>query len=69
MAFDDRHVGDIEAAQLIDTIGHFEEAVEGVEPRLPVAAAGIDKKAEKFDRLPNQPDAVKQYLRAFAART
>jgi len=40
----------------------------GVEPRLPVAAVGLDKKAEKFDRLPNQPDAVKQYLRAFAAR-
>jgi len=49
----------------------FPEAVleaTGVEPRLPAAAVGLDKKAEKFDRLPNKPDAAKQYLRAFAAR-
>jgi threonine synthase len=47
----------------------FPEAVQaagGVEPRLPAAAVGLDRKAETFDRLPNQPDAVKAYLRAFA---
>jgi threonine synthase len=47
----------------------FPEAVlaaAGVEPRLPAAAVGLDRKAEVFDRLPNQPDAVKAYLRDFA---
>jgi threonine synthase len=47
----------------------FPEAVmdaAGVEPRLPAAAVGLDAKAEQFDRLPNQPDQVKAYLRAFA---
>ncbi len=47
----------------------FPEAVHeaaGVEPRLPAAAVGLDQKTETFDRLPNQPDAVKAYLRDFA---
>ena len=47
----------------------FPEAVRaaaGVEPHLPAAAVGLDAKAEVFDRLPNQPDAVKAYLRDFA---
>jgi threonine synthase len=47
----------------------FPEAVmeaAGVEPRLPAAAVGLDKKTEVFDRLPNEPDAVKAYLRTFA---
>ena len=47
----------------------FPEAVmaaAGVEPRLPAAAVGLDAKIEQFDRLPNQPDQVKAYLRAFA---
>jgi threonine synthase len=47
----------------------FPEAVlaaAGVEPRLPAAAVGLGGKAETFDRLPNQPDAVKAYLRDFA---
>jgi len=47
----------------------FPEAVQaaaGVEPHLPAAAVGLDGKAEVFDRLPNQPDAVKAYLRKFA---
>jgi threonine synthase len=47
----------------------FPEAVQaaaGVEPHLPAAAVGLDRKAEVFDRLPNQPDAVKAYLRDFA---
>jgi len=47
----------------------FPEAVmaaAGVEPRLPAAAVGLDAKVEQFDRLPNQPDKVKAYLRAFA---
>jgi threonine synthase len=47
----------------------FPEAVReaaGVEPDLPLAAAGLDMKTEKFDRLPNDADAVKAYLRTFA---
>ena len=47
----------------------FPEAVmeaAGAEPRLPAAAVGLDQKPERFDRLPNDPDAVKAYLRAFA---
>ncbi|MEI9890825.1 MAG: threonine synthase [Caulobacteraceae bacterium] len=47
----------------------FPEAVHeaaGVEPHLPAAAVGLDRKAEVFDRLPNQPDTVKAYLRKFA---
>ena len=47
----------------------FPEAVleaAGAEPRLPAAAVGLDAKTEVFDRLPNQPDAVKAYLRTFA---
>jgi threonine synthase len=47
----------------------FPEAVReaaGAEPRLPAAAVGLDGKTETFDRLPADPDAVKQYLRAFA---
>jgi threonine synthase len=47
----------------------FPEAVEaaaGVEPHLPAAAVGLDNKAEVFDHLPNEPDAVKAYLRDFA---
>ena len=47
----------------------FPEAVlaaAGVEPHLPAAAVGLDQKTEVFDRLPNQPDAVKAYLRDFA---
>jgi threonine synthase len=38
----------------------------GVEPRLPLAAVGLDAKVEQFDRLPNDPDALKAYLRRFA---
>jgi threonine synthase len=47
----------------------FPEAVleaAKVEPHLPAAAIGLDRKTETFDRLPNEPDAVKQYLRTFA---
>jgi threonine synthase len=47
----------------------FPEAVleaAGVEPRLPAAAIGLDKKTETFDRLPADAEAVKNYLRAFA---
>ena len=47
----------------------FPEAVleaAGVEPRMPLAAVGLDKKAEKFDRLPNDAAAVKTYLKTFA---
>ncbi len=38
----------------------------GVQPHLPAAARGLDRKTEIFDRLPNSPEAVKDYLRAFA---
>ncbi|HVY32972.1 MAG TPA: threonine synthase, partial [Caulobacteraceae bacterium] len=47
----------------------FPEAVHaacGLEPGMPAAAVGIGQKAERFDRLPNDPDALKAYLRAFA---
>jgi threonine synthase len=47
----------------------FPEAVQaaaGVEPHMPAAAHGLDAKAEQYDHLPNQPDAVKAYLRSFA---
>ncbi len=47
----------------------FPEAVmeaAGVAPSLPAAAVGLDQKVETFDRLPNQPDQVKAYLRAFS---
>jgi threonine synthase len=47
----------------------FPEAVRaaaGVEPRLPLAAVGLDARTEQFDRLPADADAVKAYLRNFA---
>ena len=34
VAFDDRHVGDVEAAHLVDAVGHLEQAVDRVELRL-----------------------------------
>jgi threonine synthase len=49
----------------------FPEAVReaaGVEPRLPLAAVGLDTKTETFDRLPADADAVKAYLRTFAGK-
>lgn len=47
----------------------FPEAVleaTGKVPHLPAAAIGLDQKTETFDRLANDPDAVKSYLRTFA---
>jgi threonine synthase len=47
----------------------FPEAVReaaGVEPRLPLAAVGLDTLTEQFDRLPADAGAVKAYLRTFA---
>jgi threonine synthase len=47
----------------------FPEAVRaaaGVEPRLPLAAVGLDEKGERFDRLPADAEAVKAYLKTFA---
>jgi threonine synthase len=47
----------------------FPEAVReaaGVEPRLPLAAVGLDARTEQFDHLPNDADAVKAYLKTFA---
>jgi threonine synthase len=47
----------------------FPEAVVdavGAAPHLPLAARGLDAKAEVFDRLPNDAGAVKAYLRNFA---
>ena len=37
-ALDDRHVGDVEAAHLVDAVGDLEQAVVHVEPRLPPQA-------------------------------
>jgi threonine synthase len=50
----------------------FPEAVRaaaGVDPRLPAAAVGLDEKAEIFDRLPADAEAIKTYLRAFAGHS
>jgi threonine synthase len=47
----------------------FPEAVReaaGVEPRLPLAAVGLDSLEETFDRLPADAEAVKAYLKTFA---
>jgi threonine synthase len=47
----------------------FPEAVRaaaGLDPRLPLAAIGLDQRTEVFDRLPADIGAVTQYLRAFA---
>ena len=47
----------------------FPEAVQaaaGMEPGLPAAAVGIGDKPERFDRLPNDAEAVKAYLKSFA---
>jgi threonine synthase len=47
----------------------FPEAIEaaaGVSPVLPPASKAIAEKAERFDRLPADAEAVKAYLRAFA---
>jgi threonine synthase len=47
----------------------FPEAVKaasGMEPGLPAAAAGIEGKPERFDRLPNDAETVTAYLKAFA---
>jgi hypothetical protein len=41
VALDQRHVGDVEPAHLVDAGHHFEQAVMHVEPRLP-PQAGID---------------------------
>jgi threonine synthase len=49
----------------------FPEAVleaSGEAPRLPAAAVGLDEKAETFDRLPADAEAVKRYLIAFAGQ-
>ncbi|MCY1356230.1 hypothetical protein D3C81_1268510 [compost metagenome] len=43
VAFDDRHVGDVEAADLVDAVGHLEQAVVHVQPGLP-PQAGIDRR-------------------------
>ena len=40
-ALDDRHVGDVEAAHLVDAVGDLEQAVVHVEPGLP-PQAGVD---------------------------
>jgi len=48
----------------------FPEAVEagtGAVPPLPARAAGLYARPERFDRLPAEVDAVKAYVRSFAA--
>jgi hypothetical protein len=37
-----------------------------MEPGLPAAAARIEGKPERFDRLPNDAETVTAYLKAFA---
>jgi threonine synthase len=47
----------------------FPEAVKaaaGIEPGLPAVAVGIEEKPERFDRLPNDAETIKAYLRVFA---
>jgi threonine synthase len=47
----------------------FPEAVSaacGVAPEPPMGAAALARRAERYDRLPAQADAVKAYVRAFA---
>jgi len=49
----------------------FPEAVlaaTGTEPPTPASARGLAGKAEKFDRLPADAEAIKAYIRAFARR-
>lgn len=42
------------------------QAAAGVSPALPAASTAIANKAERFDRLPSDAEAVTAYLRAFA---
>ena len=49
VALDQRHVGDVEPAHLIDAGHHLEQAVVHVEPRLP-PQAGIDRRRRLFRR-------------------
>ncbi len=42
-------------------------AAAGVTPTLPKTARGLAERAERFDRLPADAEAVKAYVRAFAA--
>lgn len=49
----------------------FPEAVlaaTGAEPPVPASARGLAGKAERFDRLPADAEAIKAYIRAFARR-
>ncbi len=49
----------------------FPEAVlaaTGAEPEIPAAARGLEGKAERYDRLPADAEAIKAYVRAFAAK-
>jgi len=48
----------------------FPEAVSaatGVTPQLPGGRTGLSQKPERFDRLPAEAEAIKAYVRAFAA--
>ena len=49
LALDQRHVGDVEAAHLVDAGHHLEQAMMHVEPRLP-PQAGIDGRRRLFGR-------------------
>ena len=49
----------------------FPEAVSaatGVTPDVPAAAKGLNSQPERYDRLPADADAIKAYVRAFAAK-
>ncbi|MFZ4606794.1 MAG: threonine synthase, partial [Caulobacter sp.] len=49
----------------------FPEAVSaatGVTPDVPAAASGLNSQPERYDRLPADAEAIKAYVRAFAAK-
>ena len=53
VALDQRHVGDVEPAHLVDAGHHLEQAVMHVEPRLP-PQAGVDRRRRFFGRRGNR---------------
>ncbi|RAK60046.1 threonine synthase [Phenylobacterium hankyongense] len=67
-----RRVGDLEGPVVVLSTAHaakFPEDVaraSGVTPELPRGAANLAALAERFDRLPAEPETIKAYVRAFA---
>jgi threonine synthase len=69
-----RKVPDLAAPVVVLSTAHpakFPEDVKaaaGVAPELPRGQVSLAKRAERYDRLPAEPDAIKTYVRAFAER-